>query len=116
MVPRRTSANSCLSARYSQDEICGALGLLDRGVSEGSDMDRTCVTGGWISVKGGWGRWGERYRGKGSWRSLGQRVITTRGLNWRLTNMLCNKQGAGIFYSCTERSVGLEHIRIPPSY
>ena len=36
----RTPANHSLSQRCSQGETCGALGSLDQGVSEGSDM--TC--------------------------------------------------------------------------
>ena len=75
----RCPAKYFFSTRYSKDEICGALGPLDQGVSEGSDMTQTCVAGG-NSMRDEWGEEEKRAKRKGPRCSLegsegGQRII-----------------------------------------
>jgi hypothetical protein len=70
-------AKISFSARYSRDGICGALGLLDKGVSEESDIIRTCVTLGTL-VKG---ESGAKEEDPGVRWSGGVRLINIRGSN-----------------------------------
>ena len=65
--------------KYTKDGICGALGSLDQGVFEGSDIARMGVTR-FISVRGGGMKGGSEAVGEGlrvRWRNeVRQRVIT----------------------------------------
>ena len=75
----RIPAKYSFSMRYSKDGICGALGSLDQGASEGSDIARTGVTR-VISVQGGEMNGRSEAMGEGlrvRWRNeVRQRVIT----------------------------------------
>ena len=64
IAPIRIPAKLSFSARYSQDGICGALGLVDQGVSEGSDMVGKRVARG-FSTKNERDDEGKRGKGKG---------------------------------------------------
>lgn len=51
IIPKNTAARKipakiAFSPTYIEYGICGALGLLDQGISPESDMARACVTGG----------------------------------------------------------------------
>ena len=87
IAPSRIPAKYPFSRKYNPDGICGALGPLDQGFSEGSDMVGRCVAR-WISTKGEWGEEGKRGKLKGPRCSLegsegGQWIINVQGLDWR---------------------------------
>ena len=44
IAPTKHPAKNAFSNEYSQDGSCGALGLLDQGTSEGSDIIQTILT------------------------------------------------------------------------